>query len=112
MRLIDVVNAADTISEKLNIPLSELVDIFAEVPTVDDPLPYYKECDNCKNADKYEPKKGKWNPIDVYTAQCSNCGKTHRTNGADLTRKAYVHKALYKFCPNCGARMEESDEIL
>lgn len=56
-----------------------------------------------------EAKKGQWNPIDVYTAQCSNCGKTHRTSGADLTRKAYVHKALYKFCPNCGARMQTSD---
>ena len=34
-RLIEAVTAAETISEKHGIPLSELVDTFAEIPTVD-----------------------------------------------------------------------------
>ena len=34
-RYIDAVICADIISQKLNIPLDDLVDIFAEVPTAD-----------------------------------------------------------------------------
>ena len=35
MRYIDAVECAEIISEKLNIPLGDLVDIFAEIPTAD-----------------------------------------------------------------------------
>lgn len=34
-RYIDAVQCADVISEKLNIPLGDLVDVFAEIPTAD-----------------------------------------------------------------------------
>lgn len=34
-RHIDAVDCADKISEKFNIPLGDLVDVFAEIPTAD-----------------------------------------------------------------------------
>lgn len=34
-RYIDAVSAAEIISEKLNIPLGDLVDVFAEIPTAE-----------------------------------------------------------------------------
>lgn len=34
-RYIDAVKTAEIISEKLNVPLGDLVDIFAEIPTAD-----------------------------------------------------------------------------
>jgi hypothetical protein len=35
MRLIDAVTTAEVIEKKFNIPLAELVDVFAEIPTID-----------------------------------------------------------------------------
>jgi hypothetical protein len=35
MRLIDAVTTAELIEKKFNIPLAELVDVFAEIPTID-----------------------------------------------------------------------------
>lgn len=48
--------------------------------------------------------------IDIETflskaAYCSCCGMQQITNGRDKTRKAMIHKAVYKYCPNCGAKM-------
>ena len=43
-RYIDAVKAVDIISERANIPLDDLVDVFAEIPT----------------ADVAEVKHGKW----------------------------------------------------
>jgi hypothetical protein len=34
-RLIEAVKCAEIISEKFNIPLADLVDVFAEIPTAD-----------------------------------------------------------------------------
>lgn len=38
-------------------------------------------------------------------AYCSECKFAFSTNGIDKTGKALIHKAIYKFCPNCGADM-------
>lgn len=38
-------------------------------------------------------------------AYCSFCGVQQITNGRDRTRKALIHKAVYRYCPNCGAKM-------
>lgn len=53
-----------------------------------------------------KPKTGHWIPKTQYVAICSVCNHLQSTNGADLTGKALVHKALFKYCPNCGAKME------
>lgn len=50
-------------------------------------------------------RSGEWIPNPPYMAKCSLCGYIQSTNGADLTGKALVHKAIYKYCPNCGAKM-------
>lgn len=51
-------------------------------------------------------RSGEWIPNPPFMAKCSLCGYIQSTNGADLTGKALVHKAIYKYCPNCGAKME------
>ena len=87
-RYIDAVKTAEIIGEKLNIPLGDLVDIFAELPT----------------ADVEEVKYGEWLPVQ-YTYfglkryECSEC------KDDEYWQKRYLeHKERY--CPNCGAKMD------
>nr|DAK14913.1 MAG TPA: Thaumarchaeal output domain 1 [Caudoviricetes sp.] len=87
-RYIDAVNAAEIISDKLGITLSELVDVMATVPI----------------ADVQEVKHGDWlkpgnDPIDNKQWICSEC--------KGLTETAYYcGHCYYNYCPNCGARMD------
>lgn len=46
-KLIEAVKCAEIISEKLNIPLTDLVDVFAEIPTAD--VVEVVRCKNCKH---------------------------------------------------------------
>lgn len=52
-------------------------------------------------------KKGKWIMIDDHTARCSSCNEIRWTNGHDQTMKGHIFYGIYKYCPDCGARMEE-----
>lgn len=55
--------------------------------------------------DKNEPKRGEWITTKYHTWECSVCGKNPTTGmGYVQTRKA-----LYNYCPNCGAKMEERE---
>ena len=45
-----------------------------------------------------EPKKGKWNRLDMDTLNCNKCGATFVLNQGSEK----MH-----FCPNCGADMRE-----
>ena len=51
-----------------------------------------------------ERKRGEWYleeyPDGYYQAQCSECGFTYNEDAYNS----------FRFCPRCGARMEESDE--
>lgn len=81
-RYIDAVIAAEKVSEKHNIPLSELVDNFAEIPS----------------ADVVEVKRGKWIRHEQDGAifadyECSVCS-AYPTGGIRSN-----------YCPNCGADM-------
>ena len=80
-RYIDAVIAAEKISENHNIPLSELVDTFAEIPS----------------ADVVESKRGEWIKLPSNgignTAECSVCHDS-----------VYGYESC-NFCPNCGANM-------
>ena len=49
---------------------------------------------------------GKWVYVDSKRAKCSICDHIQSTNGEDTTKNCNIHKALYWFCPHCGARME------
>ena len=77
-KLIEAVKCAEIISEKLNIPLADLVDVFAEIPT----------------ADVVEVKRGKWLNI-IFTQRyiCSLCGNE-------------IYFGKDKFCSECGAKMD------
>ena len=82
-RFIDAVNAAEIISDKLGIALSELVDVMATVPT----------------ADVQEVKHGTWeNTNTPNQLRCSNCEIIHFI-------AQYPHGEI-NYCPNCGARMD------
>ena len=51
---------------------------------------------------RLEPKRGEWLTTKYHTWECSVCGKNPTTGmGYVQTRKA-----LYNYCPNCGAKME------
>lgn len=60
-KYIDAVKAAEIVSERHKIPLSELVDIFTEVPT----------------ADVKEVKHGEWITDKDGYVTCSECGEEH-----------------------------------
>ena len=52
------------------------------------------------------PKRGEWLTTKYHTWECSVCGKNPTTGmGYVQTRKA-----LYNYCPNCGAKMREVQE--
>jgi len=57
--------------------------------------------DNVCACSKYipsaQPKKGKWNRLDMDTLNCNKCGTTFTLNQGSEK----MH-----FCPNCGAKME------
>lgn len=78
-RYIDEVIAAEKISEKHNIPLSELVDTFAEIPS----------------SDVVEVKRAEWKVDEThdYEPYCSLCG--HEPIAGEK----------YNYCPDCGADM-------
>lgn len=60
-----------------------------------------------KNAPTVDPvKHGKWIPIDERTAKCSLCGWWEITKGIDKTMTATIHRAVKRYCPSCGARMD------
>ena len=87
-RYIDAVNAAEIISDKLGIALSELVDVMATVPT----------------ADVQEVKRGYWKFNQqskvVASFTCSEC----QTRFYNFGNSKILSPTPY--CPNCGARMD------
>ncbi len=76
-RYIDAVECAEVISKDCNIPLDDLVDVFAKIPT----------------ADVAEVKHGRWKGAGMGDYYCSLCQEV--VSGND-----------FKFCPNCGAKMD------
>ena len=87
-RYIDAVKAAEIISERVNIPLDDLFDVFAEIPT----------------ADVVEVKHGEWTRDDTVLSgiyyNCSICG-----NLADKDSNGnYI--VLTPYCSLCGAKMD------
>ena len=79
-KLIEAVKCAEIISEKFNIPLADLVDVFAEIPT----------------ADVVEVKRGHWIEDEVCVYACSECGFIF-TTADDISE--------FKYC-RCGAKMD------
>ena len=82
-RYINAVIAAEKISEKHNIPFSDLVDTFVEIPS----------------ADVVEVKRGEWKVDEThdYEPYCSLCG--HEPIAGEK----------YNYCPDCGADMRGNE---
>lgn len=91
-KYIDAVKAAEIVSERHKIPLSELVDIFAEVPA----------------ADVEEVKHGCWIdvPINVYNDMYEMNRHNLRTKCSVCTYAMPYEYPRFHICPNCGARMD------
>lgn len=74
-RYIDAVIAAEKISENHNIPLSELVDTFAEIPSAD--VVEIKHGEWNRTTSDYECSKCNY-PMDYITPYCHYCGADMR----------------------------------
>ena len=63
-------------------------------------------------ADVVEVRHGRWFFTEYEFFTCSVCGESYY-NGAESTAQAesYLNSGhTYKYCPNCGARMDKEDE--
>lgn len=94
-KYIETMTAAEVITKKLNIPLSSIVDIMADVPS----------------ADVVAVKHGHW--IDVYSdysvARCSVCrNELDAVSPIGKENKEFweLFLNMEKYCPNCGAKMD------
>ena len=68
-----------------------------------------------QNEPTVEPKRGKWirplgSPRCSYRYQCSECGEVAYQVTGNCGRKVKVPEPCcsYRYCPNCGAKMEET----
>lgn len=89
MKYVDAATTAEKISDKFNISMAELVDVFAEIP-----------------AEDVQPvKHGRWIPQGDDMWLCSNCKENiiYSSHESDRTEKQ-------RYCSRCGARMDGDTE--
>lgn len=59
-------------------------------------------------------RHGRWLPVesahDTRIAKCSICGFWQKSNGNDKTGNYHIHKAVYRYCAACGAKMDGGAE--
>lgn len=90
-RFIDAVNAAEIISDKLGITLSELVDVMVTVPT----------------ADVQEVRHGRWITSEIATdSGCTSCSCCRSEYYIGDLQNLEGDNDFVMYCPNCGARMD------
>lgn len=70
-RYIEAVKSAEIVSEKLNIPLGDLVDIFAEIPTAD--VVKVVRCKDCVACEEFEPNKFHCKNTGYYCGETGYC---------------------------------------
>lgn len=89
MKYIDAATAAETISDKLNIPLNDLCDIVAEIPSED-----------------VQPvKHERWIYQGYNTWLCSYCKENLIYSETEIDRAE-----KQRYCSRCGARMDGDSE--
>ena len=91
MKYIDAGTTAEKISNEFEIPMSELCDVFADIPATDvQPVKHGKWID----CTFYDPCEKSWERD--FEFKCSNCGHKiyNKPNDDNL------------FCGHCGARMD------
>lgn len=89
-RLIDAVTTAEAIIKAHNIPLADLVDTFATIPTIDAEPVVYGEWKQDEEASKLG---------EFCYCKCSECETAVTTDDIVSLQKCY------QYCPNCGAKM-------
>lgn len=124
-RYIKAVNAAEIISDKLGITLSELVDVMATVPTADvQEVKHRKwifhERTKLVPTNKLGIKEEYTNGHDCTVVDNTNVNKKIMIMKKHITVRVpvcsvcgwYGHDECdaTPYCPNCGARMEEFEE--
>ena len=77
-KLIEAVKCAEIISEKLNIPLADLVDVFAEIPTAD--VVEVVRCKDCKRC--YEKRTKRNNQLMRFCMRMD--GNEYQVNANDF----------------------------
>ena len=97
--------------------IKELREVYEnEYPTASGDFDEYASHDvpnvlrNIPSADVQPVKRGNWVQIGEQSAKCTECGGVLKSNGIDKTGKALIFKAVYHYCPYCGARMDLGDE--
>lgn len=87
-RYISAADAAEKISDKYDIPIDELADVFADIPS----------------ANVKEVVHGYWKYDDGLDLECSRCGR--------LALTPFYSSVQYRsaYCPNCGAKMGGGNE--
>ena len=62
-----------------------------------------------KSIPTIEPKQGEWKPFDLTWGRsiwyCTACEES-----TEVPCDIWEHKPIYKYCPNCGARMKGADD--
>ena len=65
-------------------------------------------CENEPSID-IEPKRGEWKPFDLTWGRsiwyCTACEES-----TEVPCDIWKHKPIYKYCPNCGAKMKGADD--
>lgn len=94
VRLIDANKAQEYLYEHLDdLHMIAAMNAINEMPTVDaKPI-----------------IRAHWIMLDERVGQCSNCGYCQKSNGIDKTGHGNIHKAVYKWCTACGAKMDGGD---
>lgn len=60
----------------------------------------------------YPERRAEWLNFvgDYTTAECSECGELYEASDYEDEEHFNVFKKLYKYCPNCGAKMEANQD--
>ena len=66
-----------------------------------------KTADSIYNADYRKQSEGKWEKFEGERFICSNCAKVF---GLGSAATIYDVKRVWKYCPNCGAKMSGGEE--
>lgn len=96
MELIDV-------NELLN-KIEENVTRFS---TYNDCLVAYKMAEYMNRVDAEPVIHAHWIPLDNYVSKCSKCGWLMKSKTPDDTLGCNVHNLVFRYCPSCGARIDE-----
>lgn len=100
MKYVDAVTTAEKISDKFNITMAELVDVFADIPAADVQPVKHGRWLNHRAIWIGQPEIEGW----FVQAKCSKCEKwAHVMN-------PYTKSVDYELCPHCGTRMDGDPE--